>query len=76
MDSAKVQAIHEWKVPRSAREVRGFHGLAGYYRKFIHNYDSSAKVTASLRVRKAEAASGPHAKPSLSSVVSGAAMEP
>ncbi|KAF0931411.1 hypothetical protein E2562_004542 [Oryza meyeriana var. granulata] len=33
MDPAKVQAIHDWPVPRSARAVRGFLGLAGYYRK-------------------------------------------
>ncbi|KAF0915860.1 hypothetical protein E2562_039284 [Oryza meyeriana var. granulata] len=32
MDPAKVQAIHDWPVPRSARAVRGFLGLAGYYR--------------------------------------------
>jgi hypothetical protein len=44
MDSAKVQAIHEWKVPRSARVVRGFIGLAEYYRKFIHIYGSIAAL--------------------------------
>ena len=38
MDPAKVQAIHEWPVLWSARAVRGFLGLAGYYRKFVHNY--------------------------------------
>jgi hypothetical protein len=32
MDPAKVQAIHDWPAPRSARAVRGFLGLAGYYR--------------------------------------------
>ena len=42
MDAAKVQAIHDWPVPRSARAVRGFLGLAGYYRKFIHNYGALA----------------------------------
>ncbi|KAF0902240.1 hypothetical protein E2562_014476 [Oryza meyeriana var. granulata] len=34
MDPAKVQAIHDWPQLRSAREVRGFLALAGYYRKF------------------------------------------
>jgi hypothetical protein len=29
MDPAKVQAIHEWPTPRSARAVRSFLGLAG-----------------------------------------------
>jgi hypothetical protein len=42
MDPAKVQAIHDWPVPRSARAVRRFLGLAGYYLKFVHNYGSIA----------------------------------
>ncbi|KAF0900524.1 hypothetical protein E2562_032120 [Oryza meyeriana var. granulata] len=42
MDPAKVQAIHDWPQLRSARAVRGFLGLAGYYRKFVHNYGSIA----------------------------------
>ena len=50
MDSAKVQAIVEWPVPRSPWAVRGFLGLAGYYRKFIHNYGSiAAPLTALLK---------------------------
>jgi hypothetical protein len=48
MDSAKVQAIHDWPVPRSTRAVRGFLGLAGYYRKFIHNYGAKAAPLTSL----------------------------
>jgi hypothetical protein len=35
MDLAKVQAIMDWPQPRSARVVRGFLGLVGYYRKFV-----------------------------------------
>jgi hypothetical protein len=38
MDPAKVQAIHDWPQLHSAQAVRSFLGLAGYYRKFIHNY--------------------------------------
>jgi hypothetical protein len=50
MDAAKVQAIVDWLVPRSSRAVRGFLGLAGYYRKFIHNYGSiAAPLTALLK---------------------------
>jgi hypothetical protein len=48
MDPAKVQAIHEWPVPRSARAVRSFLGLAGYYRKFVHNYGTIAAPLTAL----------------------------
>jgi hypothetical protein len=48
MDPAKVQVIHEWPAPRSARAVRGFLGLAGYYRKFVHNYGAIAAPLTTL----------------------------
>ncbi|WVZ90257.1 hypothetical protein U9M48_036572 [Paspalum notatum var. saurae] len=50
MDPAKVQAIREWPTPRSVRAVRGFLGLAGYYRKFVHTYGAvAAPLTALLK---------------------------
>ncbi|KAJ4778469.1 polyprotein [Rhynchospora pubera] len=38
MDQAKVQAISDWPEPSSVRALRGFLGLAGYYRRFIQDY--------------------------------------
>jgi hypothetical protein len=50
MDLAKVQDVTEWPLQRSARAVRGFLGLAGYYRKFVQDYGIIATpLTAMLR---------------------------
>jgi len=38
MDVDKVKAVQSWPQPTSARALRGFLGLAGYYRRFIKNY--------------------------------------
>ena len=48
MDPAKVQAVLEWPVPSSVRELHGFLGLAGYYRKFVRHFNIIAKPLADL----------------------------
>jgi hypothetical protein len=53
MDPAKVQAIIDWPTPRSPRAVRGFLGLAGYYRKFVHNYCTIAAPLTGLLKKEA-----------------------
>ena len=39
MDPSKVQEIIDWPSPQSIFEVRRFHGLASFYRKFMMNFN-------------------------------------
>ncbi|KAL4282674.1 hypothetical protein GQ457_16G021220 [Hibiscus cannabinus] len=45
VDPKKVEAIVNWKQPTSVTEIRGFLGLAGYYRRFVSGF---SKVAAPL----------------------------
>jgi hypothetical protein len=53
MDSAKVESVSSWPQPRSARGLRGFLGLAGYYRKFIQNFGAIAAPLTQLLKKNA-----------------------
>lgn len=48
MDNSKVQAILQWPIPGNLKQLRGFLGLSGYYRRFIRNYASLAKPLTEL----------------------------
>ena len=38
VDPAKIEAVVNWKPPRSVTKVRSFLGLAGYYRRFVKGF--------------------------------------
>ncbi|WVZ76430.1 hypothetical protein U9M48_024406 [Paspalum notatum var. saurae] len=48
VDPRKISATTNWEVPQTPKEVRGFLGLAGYYRRFIENFSKTAKPMTSL----------------------------
>ncbi|GJT45993.1 putative reverse transcriptase domain-containing protein [Tanacetum coccineum] len=48
VDPSKIEAVKNWKVPKTPSEIRSFLGLAGYYRCFIANFSKIAKPLTSL----------------------------
>jgi hypothetical protein len=48
VDPAKVEAVLNWKQPKSVADIRSFLGLAGYYRRFIEDFSRIARPMTQL----------------------------
>lgn len=52
-DPEKVSAIRNWPTPKNVKQVRGFLGIAGWYRRFIENFSSVVfPITETLSSKK------------------------
>jgi len=50
-EEKKVKAVRDWAIPRTPTELRGFLGLAAYYRKFVPKFAQHAHLLHGLAAK-------------------------
>jgi hypothetical protein len=48
VDLKKIEAMKDWRHPKTLKILRGFLGLTGYYHKFVKNYEKIATPLTTL----------------------------
>ncbi|GKF34552.1 putative mitochondrial protein [Tanacetum coccineum] len=52
-DPSKIEAMQKWPIPSTLKQLRGFLGLTGYYRRFIKDYASISQPLVALTKKDA-----------------------
>ncbi|XP_073225700.1 uncharacterized protein [Cicer arietinum] len=54
VDPSKVEAVHNWLMPTTIKEIQSFLGLVGYYRCFMKDFSKIASSLTRLTQKKVE----------------------
>lgn len=51
VDPSKVDVVLQWETPKFVTEIRGFLGLASYYRRFIEGFSKLVMPLTQVQVQ-------------------------
>ena len=49
VDEEKVKAIRDWPTPKNMSEMRSFHGMGSFYRRFVKDFSTLASPLNEIR---------------------------